>query len=160
MKNRGMLLETILNNTINYYFKNKLAIIEKKTLPIKFNSINKNKDIIGGHLFAKSTVDYTGCYNGLFVAFEAKSTNKLYLPKTNIKKHQIQYLDIINANGGKSFFIIFFSKIEEFYFIEFKQIKEYLDKSIHYKIIKKQGKKLDLIYPGIIDFLPCLLENN
>ncbi|QBF34389.1 Holliday junction resolvase RecU [Mycoplasmopsis phocirhinis] len=155
-KNRGMLLEKIINQTILYYEKNGLAVIEKKTLPIKFQKMNSNKQVSGAFVFKKSTVDYIGCYNGSFIAFEAKTTNENRLPSSNISPHQIQYLSKISSLGGISFFIIFFSQWDEFYLISAKYLLEHWKKSWTYEEIKNAGYSIELSYPGIIDFLPYI----
>ncbi|WP_029512878.1 Holliday junction resolvase RecU [Mycoplasmopsis iners] len=156
MKNRGMLLENIINRTIEYYKQNKLAYIEKKSLPIKFKSVGQKLNLEQAFISNKSTVDYIGCWQGSFIAFEAKSTQEDSLPKDNIKAHQIEYLDLIEQNGGIAFFIVFFSSKDEFYLVEFSLIKPHLNKAIKYEMIKKIGKSLELTFPGIIDFLPYL----
>jgi len=61
--NRGMLLESIINNTNEYYFKNEIALIHKKNLDIKFKNVKleKNKLLLNNaSIFSKSTVDYYG----------------------------------------------------------------------------------------------------
>lgn len=42
--NRGMLLESIINNTNEYYFKNGIALIHKKNLDIKFKNVKLEKN--------------------------------------------------------------------------------------------------------------------
>ncbi|CRH45622.1 Holliday junction resolvase recU [Chlamydia trachomatis] len=89
-KNRGMLLETIINQTNEFYFKNDICLIHKKNL---------DQAVIS----SKSSVDYYGIYKGKFIAFEAKSTELSILPLKNIKNHQIEYLNLIQKNGGIAF---------------------------------------------------------
>lgn len=159
-KNRGMFLEEVINRTINYYAENKLAYIEKKYLPVKFSAIKNSKSKLkacNAFIYRKSTVDYTGCANGKFVAFEAKSTNEKSLPASNIMQHQIDYLKKISNNNGHAFFIIFFSLFNEFYFIDFRAFESIKnEKSYSYEKIKKIGKLINLSFPGVIDFLPLL----
>ncbi|CAL59249.1 Pseudogene of RecU (N terminal part) [Mycoplasmopsis agalactiae PG2] len=74
-KNRGMLLETIINQTIDYYTYNHIAFIEKKGLPIKFSNITNSENkllLSNAFVYKKSTVDYIGCYKGRFLAFESQ----------------------------------------------------------------------------------------
>ncbi|WP_036435944.1 Holliday junction resolvase RecU [Mycoplasmopsis felifaucium] len=159
-KNRGMLLEDIINRTILYYYENGIAFIEKKNLPIKFKgikTINNQLKAEEAFVYKKSTVDYIGCFKGKFVAFEAKTTNENYLPISNIKKHQIEYLKQIHANGGISFLIVFFNQTNEFYLLDFGHLLQmYNTKEFKYLEIKKIGKIIPLVFPGIIDFLPIL----
>ncbi|WP_406617462.1 Holliday junction resolvase RecU [Mycoplasmopsis adleri] len=155
-----MLLEEIINHTILYYYENEIAYIEKKGLPIKFQGTNfqNNKLFLEkAFIYKKSTVDYTGCFKGKFIAFEAKTTNENHLPRSNIPEHQINYLKLISKNGGEAFFIIFFNLYNEFYLVKYDQIKDYIHKqSITYEEIKKIGELLPLAFPGIIDFLTIL----
>ncbi|ADE19992.1 Holliday junction resolvase RecU [Mycoplasma crocodyli] len=161
-KNRGMLLETLINKTINYYWTNNIAYIEKKQIPITFKSISNidGKLSIGNAVISsKSTVDYIGCYNGSFVAFEAKSTNIDKLELSNIKEHQIDYLKIIYDNGGFPFFVIFFSKDNKVYILSIKNYLEIIKdgkKYISQETIKNYSINVEITFPGIIDFLPLI----
>ncbi|WP_027332769.1 Holliday junction resolvase RecU [Mycoplasmopsis gallinarum] len=158
-KNRGMLLETIINNTIQYYWTNNLAYIEKKNLNIKFKNVSKDKTITDGYIANKSTVDYIGCLKGKFIAFEAKSTYQKYLPANNLKLHQKNYLKQIEQNGGISFLIVFFHFTNEFYLLPTFKIMTKWETNISIEEIKKIGFKLELTFPGIIDFLPYIKVN-
>lgn len=151
-----MLLEKIINQTISYYDKNNLALIEKKSLPVKFQKISDKKDLINAYVFKKSTVDYIGCVNGSFVAFEAKTTNENRLPSSNILSHQIEYLKRVYEQGGIAFFIVLFSNVDEFYLVKASYFAEHWKKSWSYEEIKNTGYEIELTYPGIIDFLPYL----
>ncbi|VEU75107.1 penicillin-binding protein-related factor A recombinase [Mycoplasmopsis maculosa] len=161
-KNRGMFLEKIINNTINHYWENKIAFIEKKDLPIKFRSINNEENKIKlkeAFIYKKSTVDYIGCYKGVFIAFEAKTTNEKFLPKSNIYDHQIEYLKNIDKNYGIAFLIIFFNLFNEFYLIKINDLLELENNNSYYKYedIKNKGTEIKLTFPGIIDFVPYIL---
>ncbi|AKA50083.1 Holliday junction resolvase RecU [Mycoplasmopsis gallinacea] len=159
MKNKGMLLEKIINKTIDFYWKNKIAYIEKKQIPIKFVDITKNgekKNVSKAYLSGKSTVDYIGCYKGIFVCFEAKTCNEDNFYLANIQKHQLEYLRIIKQSGGESFIVLFFSHNNTFWkvgleFIE-KAIKEG-KKHISYNDVKSNCLYLELEFPGLLSFL-------
>ncbi|UUM25341.1 Holliday junction resolvase RecU [Mycoplasmopsis agalactiae] len=159
-KNRGMLLETIINQTIDYYTYNHIAFIEKKGLPIKFSNITNSENkllLSNAFVYKKSTVDYIGCYKGRFLAFEAKSTNESFLPRSNIKEHQKKYLNEIHKNGGLAFLIVFFGLYDEFYLLSYESFMTIENKNQYrYEWIKKIGKRIPLTYPGIIDFLPYI----
>ena len=155
-KNRGMLLEGLINKTIDFYKENEIGIFHKKEIPIKFSSIGKeNGKLIVNNAFVskKSTIDYYGVSNGFFYAFEAKSTNELKLPLKNIKRHQIEYLLSIKDHGGKSFFIIGFISSNEFYLIEPESIMEIESSSLSIEKAREIGKQIKLLYPGILDFV-------
>ncbi|WP_038562215.1 Holliday junction resolvase RecU [Mycoplasmopsis californica] len=156
MKNRGMLLEKIINQTIAHYETYNKALIEKKTLPVKFHKVDNKRELSGAYVYKKSTVDYIGCVDGTFVAFEAKTTNENRLPASNILRHQIDYLNKINTMNGIAFFIIMFSNVDEFYIINSQYLATHWKKSWTYEEIKNAGIQIELTYPGIIDFLPYL----
>ncbi len=154
-KNRGMLLETIINKTIKQYKDMDIALIHKKNLDVKFASVDNNNHIKGGVIIAKSTVDYYGIYNGSFIAFEAKSVIGTSIPKGNFKEHQHNYLKTIKKHNGFAFYILLFKDTNEFFFIDISMI-DYNKKSINLEYIRIHGILLELIYPGVIDFITCL----
>ena len=46
-QNRGMLLETIINQTNSFYMQNKICLVHKKNLDIKFKGVSvQNKKLI------------------------------------------------------------------------------------------------------------------
>ena len=157
MKNRGMMLESLINKTIKIYKKNNIGVFHKKEISISFSKIkekNGKLNIVNGQIKNKSTTDYYGIYNGKFYAFEAKSTKLNSLPLKNIKNHQLNYLKEIQKHGGKAFFIIGYQKFDEFFLIEIQTIINLKNtKSLNVKIAREKGKKLEIIYPGILDFL-------
>ena len=100
--NRGMGLESDLNNTNKYYLENNIAVIYKKPTPITINKVNyhsrKDALITEAHFKIPSTTDYNGIFKGKYIDFEAKETkNKTSFPLSNIHTHQIEHLKkIIN----------------------------------------------------------------
>ncbi|MGL6125144.1 MAG: Holliday junction resolvase RecU [Metamycoplasmataceae bacterium] len=153
--NRGMLLETIINKTIKYYKEKNIALLHKKTLDIKFSSIDEMRRVKNGVVISKSTVDYYGVYKGKFIAFEAKSSNTKTIPKNNFKDHQHNYLQEIKKHSGLAFYIILFKRTNEFFLVDISIIN-YRKKSITLEHIRKTSISLDLIFPGIIDFIKYL----
>ncbi len=153
--NRGMLLETIINNTIKQYREKEIAIFHKKMLDIKFSSLDITKKIKNGIIVSKSTVDYYGIYHGIFVAFEAKSVKAKTIPKSNFKEHQHNYLKSIKRHGGLAFYIILFKGTNDFFLVDVSLIN-YEKKSITLEYIEEKAIKLDLLFPGVIDFLKYL----
>ena len=161
-KNRGMLLETILNQSNFYYLKNNICLVHKKNLDIKFKSVSKsnNKEnlVSDGKIISKSTVDYYGLWNGKFLAFEAKSTEDKTFSLNNIKSHQIEYLDLVTKFDGIAFYIFYFKIQNEFILIMHKDfIKKIKNKkSLQYEEALEIGHKLVRIYPGILDYISVL----
>lgn len=153
-KNRGMILEKIINKTIDLYKESNVAIFHKKNLDITFSKTSKNLKLENAFISKKSTVDYYGIYKGIFVAFEAKSTNENYLPLNNIKDHQIEYLKLIKSHGGCAFFIILLKNHQYFYILDIENFQYVENKNLSIEFLNKYAFKLDLTFPGIIDFVP------
>ncbi|MGL5308930.1 MAG: Holliday junction resolvase RecU [Metamycoplasmataceae bacterium] len=153
--NRGMLLETIINKTIRYYEEKSIALIHKKTLDIKFSSIDEKRRVKNGVVISKSTVDYYGIYKGSFIAFEAKSSSINVISKSNFKNHQHDYLLKIKKHNGMAFYIFLFKRTNEFFIIDISLVN-YRKKTITLEYIRSKGIALELIYPGIIDFIKYL----
>ncbi|TCG10474.1 Holliday junction resolvase RecU [Mycoplasma todarodis] len=159
MKNRGMLLESILNTTINLYRKNNVALFHKKEIPISFGKVIKNgKNIRLDNAFikSKSTSDYYGVFKGKFIAFEAKSTNQKSLPLSNIKHHQRKYLNDVQNHGGIAFYIFSFKTYDKYFMIYVDTIENLRKKSFSLDDANEHGIELDLVFPGILDFLAHL----
>ncbi|MGL5591935.1 MAG: Holliday junction resolvase RecU [Metamycoplasmataceae bacterium] len=153
--NRGMLLETIINKTVEYYNKNNIALIHKKTLDIKFSAIDEMRRVKNGVVVSKSTVDYYGIYKGSFIAFEAKSSNTNVIPKNNFKEHQHDYLLKIKKYNGNAFYIFLFKQTNEVFLAEIGLIN-YRKKTITLEYLRNKAISLEIIYPGIIDFVKYL----
>lgn len=159
IKNRGMMLESIINKTIKFYSKNEIALFHKKELNISFSHIKEEQGklkINNGRIKTKSTADYYGIHNGKFIAFEAKSTLLTSLPIVNIKEHQINYLDKIITHGGISFFIVCFQKYDEYFIIKPNIIRNLDRKSLSIDTARNEGIKMEFIFPGILDFLKLI----
>lgn len=153
-KNRGMLLEKIINNSIHYYNKNKIAFFQKKNLDITFKSVDKN-NLKSAIISKKSTVDYYGIYQGKYICFEAKSTENDSFSIYNFKQHQHEHLKLISFLGGCAFYIFYFKYLNKFYLINIDDLEIDFNekKSISIKEIELLGKELEILFPGILDFL-------
>lgn len=109
--NRGMDLETYIE-WINSSYENKnIAIIEKIPTPIQVIR-SEGAKIKEAYYAKKSSVDYTGTYQGKPLWFDAKSTNnETSFPLKNIEEHQVERLIRHHNCGAACFFIIQFSKL-------------------------------------------------
>ncbi|WP_027121156.1 Holliday junction resolvase RecU [Mycoplasma leonicaptivi] len=158
-KNKGKFLETIINKTLNYYWENNIAFIEKKGLDIWFKEVEHNNfklKLNNAVIAKKSTVDYIGMYEGRFICFEAKTTQEDRFNLQNIKQHQLNYLNLIQKNGGIAFFIIYFSHRNKFLKVNLEFINKYFDsetKSFMYKDVLKESKELELNFPCVLEFI-------
>ncbi len=160
-KNRGMLLEKIINTSINHYINSNVAYFKKNNLEIKFQSIASSTDskkikLNNSFINGKSTVDYYGLYKSRYITFEAKSTDDDNLPISNIKPHQHKHLLFIKSLGGISFYLIFFKHQSKIFLVDVEDIDYENMKYLSYEYISSIGKELDIIFPGIIDFLSVL----
>ena len=101
--NRGMWLENAIIHTNKQYRAKQLARIDKVPTDISYNT-RTNK----AYYKSKGTVDFTGLdKDGRFIAFDTKNTNGTSLPLSNIKQHQVDYLQEIKAMNGSAFFLIY-----------------------------------------------------
>lgn len=139
---RGDDTEELINITNDYYKSHNVGIITKVPVPIKVIEINReNKENVLGRKIKgsaiitkaffeeKSTVDYIGCVQGFTIVFDAKETNKNYLPLQNIHKHQIEYMDLIRKQKGIAFIIVHFKIQRKFFMIPIEIIKSYHENS-------------------------------
>ena len=155
MKNRGMMLESLINKTIIIYKREEVGVFHKKHIPIKFSGIKSEAGklkVTDGFVSAKSTADYYGVYKSVFVAFEAKSTQESSLPLSNIKEHQTSYLKLIKDHGGVAFYIVGFASHNEYFIVEQEVIDSLDRKSLTIEKARAECFSLELEYPGILDF--------
>ncbi|MBU3830934.1 MAG: Holliday junction resolvase RecU [Candidatus Ureaplasma intestinipullorum] len=155
-KNKGMYLESIINNSIEHYEKNKIALFRKLSIPVKIIEINDNNKIIG-KIFKKSDVDYYGIYKGKFIAIEAKQTIEPIFYLHNIQEHQINFLNDINEiYSGFSMLIIYFKNYNIFYCLPWNNIKNLTKIEVNNNEFEKY--KLDLLFPGRLNFVEKVLK--
>ena len=130
--NRGMDLENLLNETNQYYLEKDIAVIYKKPTPIGINKVRyeNNKQIIKEAYFkTQSTLDYNGIYKGYYVDFDAKeTTSKTAFPLSNIHEHQLKFMKRFEQQGGVSFLLIYFTTRNEFYYLPYRVLAEYVER--------------------------------
>ena len=158
-KNRGMDLESELNESNEYYLDTNRALIYKKPTPIGVTDVRYTKQgkvIDRGYFKEPSTLDYNGLYRGKYIEFEAKVTkNRTAFPLANIHKHQIKHLEKVLEHKGIGFLII---KINEIvYLLKGSDFLEFLEKnerkSIPYSFIKEKGYMIKYGYNPILNYL-------
>ena len=140
--NRGMSLESDLNDTNAYYLNNDIAIIYKKPTPITINKVDyksrRDAIITEAHFKIPSTTDYNGVYKGKYIDFEAKETRSTTsFPLANIHKHQIEHLEKIYKHGGIGFIIVRFVKLNKTYLLYIEDLLDLINIS----------KKASLVVP-------------
>ncbi|MDD4406633.1 MAG: Holliday junction resolvase RecU [Bacilli bacterium] len=160
--NRGMKLESLIDEANEYYKENDIAIIYKKPTPITICKVNYESDkkiLTKGFFKNKSTLDYVGLYKGYYIDFDAKSTtNKTAFPLNNIHHHQIKHIENIIKHGGISFLIIEMNN--EIYLLKGMDLLVYIKnnnrKSIPFNYIKEKGFNIKLKYNPTLDYIKII----
>ena len=160
--NRGMSLESDLNDTNEYYLNNDIAVIYKKPTPITINKVDyksrRDAVITEAHFKIPSTTDYNGIYKGKYIDFEAKETRSTTsFPLANIHKHQIDHLEKIYKHGGIGFIIVRFVKLNKTYLLYIEDLIDIINSNKRVSIpISYFDKRGYLIKEGIIPRLNYL----
>ena len=120
---RGSTLEELINRTNEKYLENGLALIQKIPTPITPINIDKaSRHITLAYFEQKSTVDYIGAVQGIPVCFDAKECAVNTFSLQNIHEHQVNFMKEFEKQGGISFFIIYYSHKNLFYYLTLKQL--------------------------------------
>lgn len=128
---RGSTLEDMINMTNENYREKKLALIQKIPTPITPVKIDQSTRHITLAYFEKqSTVDYIGAVQQIPVCFDAKECAAKTFPMMNIHEHQVKFMEDFERQGGISFIILFFTQLNETYYIPFRDIKKFYDRSM------------------------------
>ena len=133
---RGSALEELINLTIEKYRDNHLALIQKIPTPITPIRIDKEKrHITLAYFEQKSTVDYIGAVQGIPVCFDAKECAVDTFALANIHEHQVEFMRDFEQQGGVAFFLIYYSKVEEYYYLRFHELMKFWNRA------KEGGRK-------------------
>ena len=160
--NRGMSLESDLNDSNAYYLNNNIAVIYKKPTPITINKVDyksrRDAVITEAHFKIPSTTDYNGIYKGKYIDFEAKETRSTTsFPLANIHKHQIDHLEKIYKHGGIGFIIVRFVKLNKTYLLYIEDLLYAINNTTRVSIpLNYFEEKGYLIKEGIIPRLNYL----
>lgn len=144
---RGSVLEDMLNLTIEQYRTKKLALIQKIPTPITPVRIDQeSRHITLAYFDSKSTVDYIGVVQGIPVCFDAKECATDTFPMSNIHEHQFKFMEDFENQDGIAFIIIYYTHKHEFYYLPFKKIKEFYDRSANGKRKSFRFEEIDSEY--------------
>ena len=166
-KNRGMTLESEINDSNEYYREEDIAIIYKKPTPIKIVDVDypsRDKAMITKAFFTvPSTTDYNGLYKGKYIDFEAKETkSKTSFTLDNIHPHQIEHLKRIVKHNGIAFLIVRFTTLNETYLLMADSFINFINtekrKSIPLNYFKEKGYILKDGFRPRIDYLKVIDE--
>lgn len=131
---RGSTFEELINMTNDIYMEKNLALVQKIPTPITPVEINQSTRQITLAYFEKdSTVDYIGVVQGIPICFDAKECNADTFPMRNIHEHQLNFMERFEEQGGVSFLLIYYTIRNEYYYLPFRMLKEYVER------IKRDG---------------------
>lgn len=164
---KGMLFESALNLSNEYYRNQNRAVIYKKPTPIQIVKVDYPKRqsarITEAYYQSKSTTDYNGIYKEKYIDYEAKETNNLSFNFGYIFRHQIDHLLQIKSQGGIAFVIVFFKKTQEVFLMDIADFYTYYQnaikgnrKSIPIEIFREVGTQVKLGYTPPIDYLSAV----
>lgn len=134
--NRGKALESLIDYTNMQYRVRREAIINK--VPTPFKVVRQGKRIISAFPDPDHPkhVDYEGHFGGKPVAFDAKGTeSETSFRLSNIKEHQMRFLNDWQEGGGVSFFLIEFTKHRKIYCVPFEEVRK------RWEIAEQGGRK-------------------
>lgn len=163
--NRGKSLEDDLNETNMFYLQQKLANIHKKPVPIQIVKVDypaRSAAVIREAYFrTPSTTDYNGVYNGYYIDFEAKETDKkTSFPLKNIHPHQMEHMKSVLHQRGIAFFIVRFSTLRRNFVVSYDIVARFYDamdsggrKSIPFTIFETEAIEIKEGYVPRLDYL-------
>ncbi len=158
-KNKGMYIEELINNSASFYEQNNICYIEKRFLPIIPLSVEGS--LVKGKLIKKSSVDYCCLYQGYYIDMEVKQTDDASFEWSIIKKHQFYHLKRISNMNGIGLLLVYFFKYDQVYIFSYQEIEDLMNKGFK-KITCNQpeieSNKVDIIFPGIIDFKSTFIK--
>ncbi|AGR41962.1 Holliday junction resolvase RecU [Spiroplasma diminutum] len=141
LKNKGMYLETLINNSINRLDENN-ALIYK--MPISNNILSVENNIITARLNKNYFCDYIGLWNGFYLEFEAKETEMEFFNLRNIKKHQLNKLEKVKNNKGIGFLLIYFHIYEKLFLLNISDLKNIKTQKIPFKYFQDNFLEIDI----------------
>ena len=127
---RGSELEEIVNLTNEKYREKHLALIQKIPTPIKPIQIDKTtRHITLAYFDQRSTVDYIGVVQSIPVCFDAKECHSKTFPVQNIHEHHVLFMQDFEDQGGIAFLLICFSSEQRYFYLPFKHLVEFWNRS-------------------------------
>ena len=128
---RGSLLEELINRTNEKYREQHLALIQKIPTPITpVRMDQETRRITLAYFEHRSTVDYIGAVQGIPVCFDAKECRTSNFPIQNIHEHQVKFMENFEKQGGISFFLIYYTHRDEFFYLPYEIFRFFWDRSL------------------------------
>lgn len=126
---RGSGFEELINMANDIYAQKGLALVQKIPTPITPVEIDKASRHITLAYFEKdSTVDYIGVVQSVPICFDAKECHTDTFPMRNIHEHQLAFMEQFEAQGGISFLMVYFTARNEYYYLPFRVLKQYMER--------------------------------
>ena len=133
---RGSTLEELINRTNERYMEMGLALIQKIPTPITPVRIDKeHRHITLAYFDQRSTVDYIGAVQGIPVCFDAKECAADTFPLQNVHRHQVEFMEEFERQGGIAFLLILYTGRTELYYMRFQELKRFWER------MEKGGRK-------------------
>ena len=160
--NRGMTLESDINQTNEYYNLHNIALVYKKPTPIRVVHVEYPKNKIKEAYFNEpSTLDYNGVYKGKYLEFDAKETqSKTSFPLSNIHKHQMEHIRKVIMYGGIAYLIVRFTSIDKTFLLLGKDLiyftENYDRKSIPLDYFEQYGYFIEMKYAPRLDYIKII----
>lgn len=133
---RGSAFEEMINRTNELYEDKGLALIQKIPTPITPIEMDQHSHHITLAYFdKKSTVDYIGAVQGIPVCFDAKECAVDTFNLQNIHDHQVDFMLKFEEQGGVSFFLIYYSAHDSFYYMNINEMVPFVNRA------KEGGRK-------------------
>ena len=127
---RGSAFEEYINITNDKYAENDMALIQKVPTPITPIEIDQeSRHITLAYFDKKSTVDYIGIVQGIPVCFDAKECHEDTFPLHNIHEHQVEFMRAFEKQGGVAFLLLSFTHVDQFYYLTFRRMEEFVRRS-------------------------------
>jgi len=166
-KNAGKFLEDWIDFANKQYYDRGLAVVNKIPTPWvvqrKYHPYRKTYEIANAFPEKKSTVDFGGTSQTHSIWFDAKVTKqKTSFPLKNIHQHQIEYLEKVQAQGGKAFFLIHSELRQRTWLVWIGQLLEFIKtetrKSIPFDWLDQQCAVVKSKNGIVLDYLSEALK--
>lgn len=165
--NRGRYFEDLVAMVNQQYNERGLAVIHKIPTPWQVTRkrcpFKNTYEIASAFPKEKSTVDFGGTAAKQSIWFDVKvTTNKHSFPLHNVHKHQIQYLEKVDAQGGKAFFLIHSEQSKKTWLLWISDLVQFIKtnerKSIPFKWFDTHCTEIKSRNGIAIDYLPEVLK--
>jgi recombination protein U len=165
--NRGLFLEEMVEQANAYYNEKNMAVIHKIPTPWKvqrkFSPYTKQYQISSAFPEKKATVDFGGTASNQSIWFDVKACkNKLSFPLQNIHKHQRDYLEKVNHQGGKAFLLIHSEVENKTWLLWIQDLLDFIEagtrKSLTFQWLDENCEVVKSNYGIMLDYLPIVLK--